>query len=151
MTTFIISILFPIAILATGFITWKLTKEYDNYRFGDMIKILQEIAVDYHVRVISNGYGSILCENEEWLKPNKSNEQTSGCVEFGTEHQEPWIRGFEHTNSGEFYIIHFRMLGKYYLAYSEDNLIAWINVVRKARKENKKFFSKANIYDRNKI
>ena len=140
-----IYILFIIVIIASWCAAWKLTHLYYSNLIEDMIKVLQEIAVDYHVRVISNGYGNILCENEEWLKCKSSSPQSNGCVEFGTENQEHWIRGFEHTDKGEFYIIHFRMLGKYYIAYSNDDLVAWTHVVRKARKENKKFFSKAII------
>ena len=116
-----------------------------------IIKVFQEIACDYHVRIIDNGYGNILCENEEWLTCKSSTNPTSGCMEFGTENQERWIRGFEYSDKGKFYIIYFRLLGKCYLAYSNDNLSTWMHVVRTARKENKRFFSKSNIYDRNKI
>lgn len=116
------------------------------------LKILQEIAYDYHVRIIRSGQGSLFIDNiiVDEYSPSR------GFIDMGSDNiiiqpnKDEQI-SFTFDKSGKLFLINFRVLGKCYLVYGSNDVIAWLNLINKARSENKKLFSKSSYIDRNKI
>ena len=107
------------------------------------IKTLQEIAYDYHVRVFKSSWGYLFITHKSDFIVNTENED-SNCFVMSSDNTEVVVDGldvkFVYTDIGDVYFINFRVLGKCYLVYGDDIISAWINVIRKARDLNKKFF-----------
>ncbi len=121
------------------FAMWMMKRDAQHKREKIMITTLQEVAYDYRVRVVINGFCRLTIDGKD---VKISDLDISGhCIEGG----------YSYTDGGDIYIIIFRVFGKYYLAYSSNPLMSWRVVVQKAREENRKLFSRSNYYDRNKI
>lgn len=144
---FTIIILILLVIWEIGFSIWFFRMKYKFYskltfkKEESIIKILQEIACDYHVRVFKSSWGNLTITP---IDDDDLSKNDIKCFDMNSDNTEIVANGldikFEYADSGDFYFINFRVLGKCYLAYGDDIIYAWINVIKKARDLNKKFF-----------
>jgi hypothetical protein len=123
----------------------KAKQEKDRAEEEDfIIKSIQEIAYDYHVRIFKAAWGNLIINNERVL-PRSNKIKSYGCFDMdldNTNISESNIDAqFEYADTGNIYFINFRVLGKRYLAYGNNISIAWFNVIKKAKDINKRYFS----------
>lgn len=115
----------------------------DKCKEESIIKVLQEVACDYHVRVYRSWWGNLIIDGDQLVIDSVITDDL-GCFEMNSNNTiivgdyESVI--FEHDENGKLYFINFRVLGKCYLAYGDNTVSAWLNVIKKARAVNKKFF-----------
>ena len=123
----------------------QLEKINNNQREKDeeLIKILKEIAYDYKVKIFKNGAAYII-SNDQYAFESQS-------PEFGCFGKDSKVFHGEFSEDGNAYMIAFRVIGKEYLAYGPTEVMAWAALVKTARSENIKYFSKSSYYDRQKI
>ena len=101
-----------------------------------ILKILQEIACDYRVRIIKSGLGNTSASVE--------------CVYMGVNNDIPYY-SMEYTEKGKSYLINFRVFGKCYLANADSEIAAWAIVISKAREESRNIFGRTGYLDKHKI
>lgn len=101
------------------------------------ISTLQEIACDHRVRVCRSGY-CILRIGE--LSTKVEVPDNGDCLDFSSIKESV---GVEYDDKrGKIYAIEFRVYGKDCIAYGKTPLVAWSNVVQKARKEYRRIFGR---------
>lgn len=121
-----------------------ITDKQEANRKESLIKVFQEIAYDYHIRIIKAGRGSFIYE-EDLIPIATLPYKDEPYLDMGVDNI---LQGaakdiqYEYFDSGDTYFINFRILGRCYLAYSNDEVSAWITTIRKGRAENKKLFRK---------
>lgn len=154
MFTMIFAILTALLLIISGsLITFILiliknqkNEEKYNNTINDQIisSVLQVVAYDYHVRAIRCGYGEIMDhDNEKYMKFDDMIQWN--CLEVGSSVKNARYsinlykeKAFDHL----VYIVNYRLFGNYYIAYGKNPLIAWSIVIRNARAENRKIFSR---------
>ena len=139
-------ILTILILIVSGFIGYieviyenKLRKTENNN--PKILKILQEVACDYRVRVIKAGFGNIKLINDK-------NEQ--GYINLGADNSRQGYQ-FEINDECDMYLINFRVFGKCYLAYANSEIAAWSIVISKAREESRNIFGRTGYLDKHKI
>jgi hypothetical protein len=124
-----------------------------------IISTLQEVAYDLRVRVVKSGYGNLFINESKDIRADSVSESYN--IERLNQNvnirividDETHLVEMEFSEDGKFYCIIFKLLGKCYASCGENELMAWNNLIKKARIENKKLFNlyKYGYYDRNKI
>lgn len=109
--------------------------------YMEIVKVLQEIACDYRVRVVKSGWG-------EGIDPYIENQCLS---DMEIEHLYMLAEKYIDNDSDEYYFIGFKVFGKYYLTYAKNEMLAWANVVRKARERSRDLFGRTGSLDKYKI
>lgn len=123
---------------------YRLLIEYINKTNPEIIKVLQEIACDYRVRVIKAGKGYIKADII------KASDIERKCINLANDNSSPGYN-FKFDDDSKLYLINFRVFGKCYLAYSDNEVDAWSLVVSKAREESRNLFGRSGYLDRHKI
>ena len=105
--------------------------------------MLQEVACDYRVRVSKSYWGNLRFD-EIPLSLMKIDQEDYGCINMDSNNvidlRYYKSKSAAQSDEKEFYFINFKVLGKYYLAYGSDVVSTWVNVIKKARAMNKRFF-----------
>ena len=128
-------------ILLYNHLSNRFQKSLNNANNPKLIKIMQEIACDYRLRVIRSGYCILSIDGviERGKIIDDKVKDSGDCLPFFDKIQ------IEYSDNGNMYCIHFKLFGKYYISYGNNEVMAWANAVQRARKENKKLFSKINL------
>jgi hypothetical protein len=128
-----------ISTLLTIFILIKYSKLYNATKRKEyfLIKTLQEIAYSYRVRIIRAGHGTLTIEDDN---TTDDTDNDGGCLDTGSDNMGIEIN---FTEDGDLYFINFKVLGRCYLAYATTEDLVWINIVKKARAENRRLFSRS--------
>jgi hypothetical protein len=95
------------------------------------------------VRIIKSGWGDSydLYDSLDY----------NGCFRVDlTEDTEEMLNEFLEDEPHR-YFIYFKVFGKYYIAYGNNETLAWEAIVIKAREESKNIFSRSSNIDRHKI
>lgn len=120
---------------------------------------LQPVAYDYHVRVIKCGYGQIFINKYLPEYDVIKNRLDSGSMQtspielaemlpidaecYNNKSIKLVFNTYKNNDSATIvYFIRYRLFGKYYIAYGTNPLIAWSIVIKNARTENRKIFSR---------
>ena len=115
-----------------------------TYQDDIVSNVLQIVAYDYHVRAIRCGYGEIMDHDTgKYMRFNKTIQWK--CFELGSSlKDQQYTINFYEEKKYEYlvYAINFRLFGNYYIAYGNNPLIAWAVVIKTARAENRKIFSR---------
>ena len=154
--------------LLIGYIGWRLSKTYHsssdlNYvkkLHTKLIRVFQEIAYDYRIRIIKAGNGNLVVNGT--VIENDADQSNEDCISVERMNQNPDytmilnagdnnLIEMDFSDSGNMYFIYFRLLGKHYMSYGITEITAWVNAIHRARIENKRLFSRSSMYDRNKI
>ena len=134
-----------ILILSKQIVDYKSSEIFtDSYQNEIVTNVLQIIAYDYHVRLIRCGYGEIMDHCAKGYMRFEDSIQWK-CFELGSSPKDAqYSINFYREKTFDYlvYTIHFRLFGIHYIAYGKNPLIAWAVVIRTARAENRKIFSK---------
>ena len=105
-------------------------------------RVLQVVAYDYHVRLIKCGYGEIIDHSTNQIICDNKDDIQWKCIDIASETRYTSNIYDENPEDCLMYIIKFRLLGNYYIAHGKDPLTTWAIVIRTAREENRKIFSR---------
>lgn len=143
----IISIITGISAGIISHLLFKIKRERscnENTNIEIVSNVLQIVAYDYHVRAIKCGYGEIMDHVAHKYMRFDDTIQWK-CIELGSSPKNMrYTVNFykEKTLDSLVYIVNYRLFGNYYIAYGKNPLIAWSIVIRNARAENRKIFSR---------